>query len=112
MSGRTTPVFPPAHSVKDLLARPLPSLMRVTDHAARQSFWSEWLSGKLPPELARRIAGASEQDGQLVVFAESAAWCARLRYALRELDAQLRAASPGLGEVRVRVQPRGAAPRP
>jgi hypothetical protein len=47
-----------------------------------------------------------ERDGTLVIFAASAAWCARLRYALQELDPQIRAAAPQLTAIAVRVQPR------
>jgi len=42
----------------------------------------------------------------LVISAASAAWCARLRYALQELDPQIRAAAPQLTAIAVRVQPR------
>ena len=111
MSSRTSPVFPPAHSVKELLARQLPSLTRVTDQAARQDFWNGWLSDHLPAQLRTRISGVAEQDGQLVIFAESAAWSARLRYALQELQPQMRAAVPALVAFAVRVHPRGRAPQ-
>ncbi|HXO15343.1 MAG TPA: hypothetical protein VN835_03310, partial [Steroidobacteraceae bacterium] len=32
------------HSVKELLARTAPGMTRVTEQAARQGFWSSWLS--------------------------------------------------------------------
>jgi len=94
-----------AHSVKDLLARRVPVLSQAADQSARQAFWRPWLEAHLPPELPPRITGITERDGNLVVFADSPAWSARLRYALRELQAQLRRAAPHINEVRVRVLP-------
>jgi hypothetical protein len=42
----------------------------------------------------------------LVIFAESAAWSARLRFAVQELEPEILAAAVGLKEVQVRVRPR------
>jgi hypothetical protein len=97
---------PAAHSVKDLLARGLPVLKRVTTQAARERFWQEWLSGHISPPLSARISGIVERDGLLTIFAESSAWSARLRYAILELEREMRAADPALAAVRVRVLPR------
>jgi hypothetical protein len=104
----TAPGFRPqaAHSVKDLLARSVPILKQATRQSARQAFWHPWFSARLPPELPPRITGITERDGTLVVFAESPAWSARLRYALQELQSQIRAAQPDITEVSVRVLPR------
>jgi hypothetical protein len=93
-------------SVKDLLARRAPALTRVTDQAARANFWNEWLSQRLPAEVRPRISGVVEREGVLVIFAESAAWSARLRYAVQELDAEFRTAAEGIASVVVRVRPR------
>jgi predicted nucleic acid-binding Zn ribbon protein len=54
-------------------------LTRVTDQAARANFWNRWLSAHLAPEICTRVSGVVERNGELVIFAESAAWCARLR---------------------------------
>jgi hypothetical protein len=81
-------------------------LTRVTDQAARQSSWRQWLAAHLPEDLMTRLSGVVERDGTLVLFAESAAWSARLRYALQEIDAPLRAAHPRIAEIKVRVLPR------
>lgn len=94
------------YSVKELLARTAPGLTRVTNQAARQGFWSGWLCRHLPTEIGARICGVVERDGTLVIFAASAAWCARLRYAVQELEPQIRAAAPQLTAIAVRVQPR------
>lgn len=106
MSSRTGPNSARVHSVKDLLQRSLPSLKRVTDQAKRQQFWSVWLAEHLAPEVRERVSAVSEQDGKLVIFAGSAAFAARLRYAVAELEAAIRAADPQLTSVAVRVLPR------
>jgi hypothetical protein len=96
------------HSVKDLLARAVPILSKAADQTARQAFWRPWLQTRLPPELPAKITGITEQNGNLVVFADSPAWSARLRYALQELSAEIRQAKPDIKEVTVRVMPRSA----
>ena len=95
-----------AYSVKDLLGRAVPVLSQAADQTARQAFWRPWLAAHLPAELPPRISGITERDGSLVVFADSPAWSARLRYALQELAPQIRAAKPDINEVTVRVLPR------
>jgi hypothetical protein len=95
-------------SVKDLLAKLTPNLKRVTDQVHRQDFWRDWLEKHLPTEISGKLTGIVERDGILVIFAESPAWSARLRFAVQEIEAQIRAAKPGITEVSVRVLPRGA----
>jgi hypothetical protein len=94
------------HSVKDLLTRRAPALTRVTTHAARANFWNEWLSERLPEEIRARVSGVVEREGVLVIFAESAAWSARLRYTIQDLEPAIRAAAQGITGVLVRVRPR------
>jgi hypothetical protein len=105
MRSRTSPAPHKADSVKELLARAAPALRRVTEQAARQSFWSEWLAVHLPAGLHKHVSGVAERDGTLVIFAASAAFSARLHYAVLELEAQMRSAAPGLAAVKVRVLP-------
>ena len=94
------------HSVKDLLARSLPVLSQAAGHRSRQAFWQPWLEAHLEPGLAARISGITERDGALVIFADSPAWSARLRYAVLELEGRIREAQPDVTEVTVRVLPR------
>jgi hypothetical protein len=105
MRTRAGPDSAWVHSVKELLSRSSPALTRVTDQAARASFWSGWLCRHLPTDLAARVSGVIERDDALVIFAASAAWCARLRYALQELEPQIRADFPALTAINVRVRP-------
>jgi hypothetical protein len=41
-----------------------------------------------------------------VLFADSAAWSARLRYAVQEIEGALRERHPAIAEIKVRVLPR------
>ena len=93
-------------SVKSLLTRRTPALTRVTTQAARARFWNEFLTAHLPAELGARVSGVVEREGTLVIFAESAAWSARLRFAVQELEREILHASGGLKSVVVRVRPR------
>ena len=94
-------------SVKELLKRPgVSPLARLTDQAARQAAWRRWLEARLPSQAALRLSGVVERDDTLVVFTDSSAWSARLRYALAEIEAELRSAHPGIRRVSVRVLPR------
>jgi hypothetical protein len=93
-------------SVKAVLARSTPTLTRVSDQASRQAFWKQWLAQHLPAELTPRLSGVVEREQTLVIFAESAAWSARLRYVMQELDAQIKQAQPTIQQVSVRVMPK------
>lgn len=97
-----------AHSVKDLLARAVPVLSQAADQTARQAFWRPWLEAHLPPGLPPKITGITERNGNLVVFADSPSWSARLRYALQELQGQIQEIHPDIKEVTVRVLPKPA----
>jgi hypothetical protein len=94
------------HSVKDMLARQSPMLTRVTDQAARQALLRDWMKAHLPEDISGKISGIVERESTLVLFAESAAWSARLRYAVLDIEARLRADHPGITAIKVRVLPR------
>jgi hypothetical protein len=99
--------FRQPHSVKDVLQRPTATLTRVSLQAERQKHWKTWLAAHLPPDLMPRLSGVVERGGALVIFAESAAWSARLRFALLELETAVKAEDPAIQQVSVRVLPRG-----
>ncbi len=96
-------------SVKDLLLRSTPVLAGLQRAALRQGDWLQWVQRELPEELAGHVTGASEQAGELVIFAESAVWGVRLRYAAPQLLSVIGRQQPSITGVRVRVVPRGAA---
>lgn len=99
-----------ADSVKGWLERSSPLTASIADQAGRQARWRRWLDARLAGELSARITGIVERGGDLVLYAESAGWCARLRYALAELEADLRATHPSIERVSVRVLPGKPAP--
>jgi hypothetical protein len=94
------------HSVKDLLTKKSALLTQVSQHAIRQNHWEKWLSSHLSAQLAARVSSVSESSHTLVVFAESAAWAARLRYAIADIEPQMRAHDAALTAIEVRVLPR------
>jgi hypothetical protein len=84
----------------------VPIVQRITKEAQAAEQLRAQLLARLPAELAPHVSGVSEKAGMVVVWAESAAWSARLRFAVAELAAELSAAHPRLGALAVRVRPR------
>lgn len=60
----------------------------------------------LDATLCERITGTGFDAGTLTIYVESAAWSARLRYALAERLPALREAEPALERASVRLRPR------
>jgi hypothetical protein len=98
----------PTDSVKEILSKLTPGLKRVSEQTQRRDFWRDWLEAHFPAEITGKISGIVERDGVLVLFAESAAWSARLRFAVQEMESEILAAKSGVTAVNVRVLPRGA----
>ena len=94
-------------SVKDLLLRSTPVLAGLQREALRHHDWLQWVQRELPAELSGHVTGVTEQAGELVIFAESAAWGVRLRYAAPQLLNVLGSQSANIVGVRIRVVPRG-----
>lgn len=92
-------------AIGELLARRTPTLSQFGDQSTRQQFWQGWLSQQLPRELFTHVTGAVQREATLTLFAESAAWAARLRYALRDLQPALHGADPSVQQIKVRVLP-------
>ena len=97
-------------SVKTLLER-LPGLTiaRISGQAAAQDRWRQWLAKRLPEGLFARVSGVVERDRILTVFTESAAWSARAKYAMAELEGDIKKEFPEIREIVVRVMPRKSA---
>ena len=94
-------------SVKTLLSgKGSVALARVSAQAARQKEWRQWLEEKLPAATVARLSGVVERGDTLVVFTESAAWSARVRFAVLEIEPLIKKEWPGIREVLVRVMPR------
>jgi hypothetical protein len=94
-------------SVKALLSRSSQSaLSNVAQHRQSQKDWFTFLRSKLPAALAAKVTGVVEREENLVIYAESSAWSARLRYAIAELDEEVKRANPAIKAVDVRVMPK------
>lgn len=108
-TGRTpsSPLKRPIE-IKDLLARSGPLQRAIARQTDRGAFWRQFLAERLTPELLAQVAQVVERDGALSVYARSAAWSARLRFALAEHWPAARAACPELKRWAVRVQPAAA----
>ena len=103
---RVSKPFRKPDSVKEVLRRASPTLARVSDQAGRQSYWRHWFTQQLPAELTAHLTGVVERENTLVIFTDSAAWSARLRYCLQELEAQIKQAQPTIQHLSVRVMPK------
>ena len=98
-------------SVKELLQRSTPVLAGLQREALRQRDWLQWVKRELPEQLALHVTGVAEQSGELVIFAQSAAWGVRLRYAAPQLLQAMSHHGANIIGVKVRVAPRSEAPR-
>jgi hypothetical protein len=82
----------------------------ATAEAAEAAGWLDWVRMGLPIELAPHVMQVllkrGKVDGserELTVFADSPAWCARLRYALLALEQRIRARDPAIRRLSARV---------
>jgi predicted nucleic acid-binding Zn ribbon protein len=90
-------------SVNDLLIS-RGGLRRIAAAIPLQQSWAEWVRGRVGTELAGHIVNAVPNNGQLVVFADSAAWGTRLRYALAAMQADIAGRDASISRASVRVQ--------
>ena len=105
--ARLPRIFRRGDSVKALLGRsPGVALSRVSEQVAKQREWQKWLESELPAEAVAHLSGVVERGDTLVVFTESAAWSARVRYAVAEIDDLIKKEWVGIQKVVVRVMPR------
>ena len=74
---------------------------------ADQQQWLEWFQETLPEELRGAIVNVVHKGEELTVLASSAAWSARLRFALEALSPKLKQRAPDIVKVTVRVTPAG-----
>jgi hypothetical protein len=94
-------------SVKALLGRiSQSSLTRVAEQRQAQQDWRSWLKKRLSSELDAHVTGVVENPTGLTVFADSAAWSARLRFVVAEFETEIREQNAALQKVVVKVMPR------
>jgi hypothetical protein len=70
-----------------------------------QRQWLDWLTETLPAELGGQLVYAVQKGPELTVLTTSAAWSARVRFALAELEPQIHARQPDIVKITVRVAP-------
>src|SRR5579863_8390650 len=90
-------------SVNELLINGA-GLRRIAASIPLQQSWADWLRRMVTSELACHIVNAVPSNGQLVVFADSAAWGVRLRYALAGMQADIAGRDATILRASVRVQ--------
>ena len=79
-------------------------LRKLVDKIPVQQSWTDWLRATLAADFAAHIVNVLPKNDELVVFADSAAWSARLRYALVAISAAISARDGAIRRTRVRVQ--------
>jgi hypothetical protein len=99
-------------SVGDLILR-RSALTGLASRIPEQQAWTAWLRERLPADLAAHVVNvvpkavsAAGDARELIVMADSPAWCARLRYTLAALEIQIRARDGAVQVTRVRTAPR------
>jgi hypothetical protein len=92
-------------SINELLSKKA-GLSRITTVIPMQQTWLVWLRSMVAGELAGHIVGAVPKNAELVVFADSAAWGMRLRYALAAVQSEIAARDSAISHTTVRVQMR------
>lgn len=94
-------------SVADLLQSSSPRLAHLATRARAAVTLRDEVQGLLPARLKGHLANASERLGELTLWVDSAAYCARMRFEIPHLRESI---SAKLGRpvqrIRVRVQPR------
>jgi hypothetical protein len=89
-----------------------PGLRRLAARIPAQQSWLQWLRETVTAELAGHIVSAVPKNGQLVVFADSAGWGTRLRYALAAMQPDIAARDSAIADTTVRVQRQAGSSRP
>ena len=97
-------------TVGDLISARLPTLAKRASARPGESEWQVAVMKALGPDLANKVNGCSLDSGRITVNAESAAWAARMRFALADAESAIARLVPGFRELKVRVRPARPAP--
>lgn len=98
-------------TVGDLISARLPALVQTALSKAETSEWQVAVMKALGPDLANKVNACSLESGKITVVVESAAWAARMRFALADVEEEIRRQVPDCRELTVRVRP-SRPPRP
>jgi len=93
--------------VGDLISARLPTLAERAKKGPETSEWQVAVMEALGPELANKVNRVSLDGGRITVVVESAAWAARVRFKLGEVEDQLRKACPQYDATEVKIRPAG-----
>ncbi len=97
---------PAPRTVGDLISARLPALAQRALSTPETSEWHVTVMKALGSALANKVNGVTLAKGRLTVTAESSAWASRVRFVLSEIETDLRAATPEIRELVVRVRPK------
>ena len=97
--------------VKDLLAKSGLLSKASAQLVDSDQQWRDFFEKHLPEGMSGQIDTLVEDAGTLTVFTSSAAWSARLKYALLELEPAMKRESPRLKRCVVKVSRREAPSR-
>jgi hypothetical protein len=95
-------------NVKDLLASSLVSAKKIRQVTDKNQILLNAVRDRLDPDLRERVIDAALADEVLTLYARSAAWAARLRFAAAAIDTAALAAGSGaapIGSIVVRIRP-------
>ena len=96
-------------TVADLLAGASPRLGELRKRARAFAALTGRVRALLPDSEASHVTGIVQCGSEIVILVDSSAWCARLRYRVGALRAQLASLTgQEIRELKVRVVPRGA----
>jgi hypothetical protein len=102
--SRGQKTFQPS-KIKDLLDKSGLTGRAIGQFVARQQSWEAFFATRLPASLTKEISHFVEKDGVLTVYVSSAAWSARLKFALAECWPAVLAERPSLQRSVVKIQP-------
>lgn len=100
-------------SVADLLHSSSPRLAHLASRARAAVALRDEVQSLLPTRLQGHLAHASERHGEVTLWVDSAAFCARMRFEIPNLREGVTAKlGRPVQRIRVRVQPRSTRPQP
>jgi hypothetical protein len=94
-------------SIGDLLHAPTARLQHLVNRSKSAIQFRDLVQAALPPALATHVTAAAPRQQELVIWLDSAAFCARLRFESPRLRQALsQATGIAVERIRVRVQPK------
>lgn len=101
--------MPKPINVKDLIKKTKLLGSDVTQFFDAEQDWRDFLATRLDPALLGHVTAIAVKPPRLTIYVESPAWSVRLKYALAEIDPQIRQRDAAITAVQVRVRPGAAA---